>query len=56
MCYCYLFVVVFEFDEMEVVFELVWRNVSEFEVCVIKFEGEVEELKVLVEKLMKDLY
>lgn len=54
--YCHLFAAVPEFDETEYTSEPARKNVSELEARVTKLEGEVEELKALVEKLMKDLY
>jgi hypothetical protein len=54
--YCHLFGPVPEISESDVVNEPARKNVSELEERLAKVEGELEELRVLVEKLMKDLY
>jgi len=54
--YCHLFGPVPESDETEHTSEPARKHVSELEERITKLEGEVEELKALVGKLVKDLY
>jgi len=54
--YCHLFAPVPAFDENSYSSEPARRNVSQLEERLVKVETELAELKVLVEKLMTDLY
>lgn len=54
--YCHLFAPVPEFDEHDFASEPARKNVGELEQRLVKVETELEELKALVDKLMKDLY
>jgi uncharacterized protein len=54
--YCHLFGPVPEFDENDYASEPARKNVGELEQRLTKVETELEELKALVDKLMKDLY
>lgn len=54
--YCHLFGPVPEIGENDFAAEPARKNVSELEERLAKVEGELAELKALVEKLMNDLY
>jgi uncharacterized protein len=54
--YCHLFGPVPEISESDFAAEPARRNVSELEERLAKVEGELAELRGLVEKLMSDLY